>query len=262
MTNNPGRDSSPALRGGFTLIEVLVSSGIGVILLGVVLAVMGVGVDGYSRTMARVDANVEARTALRTIADDVAAIHLDESFGVRALPQGGGAGEIWFSTRKARAAQEPSQATGDLCFVYYYTAVTGPLETDRRPYSRKLYRRLVSSGEVMSKRKAGESLAMPQARPEAPADETIAFNVVKFLLEPMVRAEDGEEGRWIEDGPDPTHLRITLQVADNETAGLLTSVDDWDGETALSRRLLGPDPNTPTSNEHLRTFNLTVPIQP
>ena len=260
MKTEPSSISASVKRRGFTLTEVLVASAIGVILLGVVLSVMGVGTDGYSRTMARVDANVEARTALRTLADDVASARVDESFGLRRAEADRGLGEIWFSAFKPRSAQNAEKASGDLCFAYYYTAVTGPLESGRGPYSRKLYRRLVSSADVMSKLKAGESLDDPAPTPVSPEDEAIAFNVVQFLAEPLVRGEDGSELQWTEEGDDPTHLQVTLQVTDNETAGALTDQEDWEGGSTLSEQLLAPNSSTGAPNKRVRSFRMTIPF--
>lgn len=244
-------------RRGFTLTEVVVASALGVVLLGVILSVMGTGSDGYARTTARVDANVEARAALRTLADDVASFRFDESFGIRDASTTRALNEIWFSTRMPRSAQDLNRAAGDLCFVFYYTAVTQPLEGQRGPFSRKLYRRLVSSSEVMAALKRGEDLDGPTPSPTALADEAIAFNVVQFLAVPLLRNEEGREVPWRDDDPAPTHLRITLRVTDDETAGILSEQDDWLGTTALAKELLGSGEQ---ESGRIRTFRMTIPF--
>ena len=253
----PFDSDRPGHGRGFTLTEVVVASALGVLLLGVILSVMGTGSDGYARTTARVDANVEARAALRTLSDDVASFRFDDSFGTRDASTTRALNEIWFSTRMPRSAQDVNRSAGDLCFVYYYTAVTQPLEGQRGPFSRKLYRRLVSSSEVMATLKRGEDLDEPTPSPTALADEAIAFNVVQFLAEPRLRDEEGREVPWSDNDPAPTHLRITLRVTDDETAGILSERDDWLGTTALAKELLGSGEQ---ESDHLRTFRMTIPF--
>lgn len=256
---DPRRVHRPAVAAGFTLLEVIVSTGIGVVVLGIVLTVLQVGGDGYGQAVRRIDANVEARAALRTLADDLAVSRYDDNFGVRTPEGQWPSNEVWFLALQPRAAQEPSKASGDLCFVYYYTEVTQPLEGDRGPFTRKLYRRLVSSAEVMERLKQDEDFDMPSPDPRAVEDEAVAFNVVQFLAEPLIRTAGGEDQAWKKGEQAPDLVRITLRVTDNETAALMKDRGDWEGGSELVDRLLGSGEGE--SGKRLRTFQMTVPFE-
>jgi hypothetical protein len=233
--------------------------GVGTILLVVLLGVLAGGTDGYSAATGRIDANVEARAALTTFAADLSAVRysrdVEGSFDVE---QGDGlwpSSESWFFALRPRAAQERAKASGDLCFVHYYTAVTRELEGESGPYSRKLYRRLVSSADVMSMLREDSDLSAPAKDPERLEDEAVAFNVVQFLVEPKVQLEgSGEELEWtrdMEDGPD--FVDVVLRVTDDRTAVLFPGEEDWDGEGELARRFFGAGPEA-EEGQKVRTY--------
>lgn len=268
---------SASRRPGFTLIEILVSTGVGVILLGVVLSVMQVGGDGYGKTSRRIDTNVEARSALRIFYDDLTAAQFDDYFGSGSVSTGRWpTNEIWFTALMPRNAQEESKASGDLCFVYYYTAVTGPLdESGVGPFSRKLYRRFISSEDVMAVLKGEKTpaeaglpspLKEPSPEPEQrEQDEAVAFNVLQFLVEPLEVNDVGKRVAWTRTTPTdgqevddekPDLVKITLRVADNETAGQLTKASDWEAGGTLTDELLG---SAGEPGRRLRSFEMTIP---
>ena len=269
-------------RDGFTILEVLVSTGIGVLLLGIVLTIVQVGGEGYARTSRKIDTNVEARSALRTLVDDLSTTQFDEFFGTKgsALSRWP-SNELWFMALKSEDAQDASKATGDLCFIYYYTAVTRPLEGESGAFSRKLYRRLISSADVMSMLKGEEGTEMerkydfklpfspPDPDPVELEDEPVAFNVVQFLAEPLTINGAGQRVPWVEGAREelaggegseepellaPDLIRMTLQVTDEETAAILTEMEDWEPGSDLATRLLSDE----NGGGRLRTFQMTI----
>ena len=94
---------------------------------------MAAGGDGYGMANRRVNANVEARAALTTLTDDVAGVLFDDNFVMKRGDEAWPSDELSFLSLKPRGAQDSSKASGDLCFVHYYTAVTQPLEWARMP---------------------------------------------------------------------------------------------------------------------------------
>ncbi len=244
---------------GFTLTELIVAMGMAVTVMLVVVSVMAAGSDGYGMANRRVNANVEARAALTTLTDDVAGMLFDGNFVLKTGDGEWPSGELSFLALKPRSAQDGAKASGDLCFVHYYTAVTRQLEEDRGPFSRKLYRRLVSSADVMDALRNGKDFESPVVDPTRDEDEPVAFNVVQFELKPKSYHAGGLVKDWKKGEGQPDFLEVVLRVTDNETAGLLRNEDDWDGSGALARRLLGEGGEN-EDGKRLRSFSVTIPV--
>ena len=141
------------------------------------------------------------------------------------------------------------------------TAVTQEIEGESGAWSRKLYRRLVSSSEVMKLLREDEDFADPEADPERAEDEAVAYNVVQFLVEPKVLDdESGVESDWDRElGEGPDYVDVTLRVVDDRTAVLLPEEADWEGEGALARSLLGDGPDAP-EGKRVRTYRTRLPF--
>ena len=229
------------------------------ILLLVVASVLTAGGDGYGIASRRVAANVEARAALTTLTDDAGGLQFDDNFVVRSGSGTRESGELSFLALKPRSAQDSSQASGDLCFVHYYTAVTQPLEEDRGPFSRKLYRRLVSSAEVMTTLRDGKNFETPVADPGRIEDEPVAFNVVQFEVKAKVLQTGGKSKDWMKGDARPDYLDVTLKVTDNATAALMPTEDDWDGGGGIAERLLGST-GASEDGKRLRSFSVKIPL--
>lgn len=245
--------------GGFTLTELIIAMGMAVTVMLVVVSVMAAGSDGYGQANRRVIANVEARAALTAVADDVAGMLFDDNFVLKTGDGTWPSGELSFLTLKPRGAQDASKASGDLCFVHYYTAVTRQLEEERGPYSRKLYRRLVSSSEVMDALRDGKTFDTPVADPTRDEDEPVAFNVVQFSLRPKLLEAGGTAKDWRTGDRRPDFMEVLLRVTDNETAGLLRNETDWEGGSELARRLLGGG-GEDDEGQRVRSFTVTIPF--
>jgi prepilin-type N-terminal cleavage/methylation domain-containing protein len=256
---DPERARQDRSARGFTLAELMVSMSIGTIILLVVLSVVASGGDGYDTATRRVDANVEARSALTALADDSASLRVDGNLVLEDLNGAWAGSEISFLTLKPRSAQDSSEASGDLCFVHYYTAVTQQLEGNTGPFSRKLYRRLVSSGPVMKTLKDGGDFTSPNKDPKRREDEAIAFNVVQFLVKAMVELEDGTLEEWNRLDNEPDFLDVTLRVTDNKTAALLSAAGDWESGSGLAEQMLGSEAD-PESGKRLRTYHIVIPV--
>jgi type II secretory pathway pseudopilin PulG len=241
---------------GFTLLEVMVAAGIGTAVLLVMLATMVAGTKGYGAATRRIDALVEARAALGVISDDVATMipHGREAFGWAAEDER--FQEIWFLTRKPEDAQAPEQNQGDVCFVHYYTAVTADSFVAEVPVSRKLYRQFLSSGEIAE---SLQKAILPEPQADSGKGELIAFNVTKFVVQPLESGEDGSGMReWTSDEGIPDSLRIDFQVVDNDTAELFQNEEDWNLQSKLARKLVLEGESGASARGRDFEMNLTI----
>ena len=154
--------------------------------------------------------------------------------------------------------QDPDKAVGDVCFVHYFTAVTQDAPVDDAAYSRKLYRRLVSSGDIVED--AQERSPLPAAEADPDRAEAVAFNVTKFVAQPLTRPDgDGPMVDWgVGDGL-PTSLGIDFQVVDGDTAALMRSEEDWELSSKLAQTLVLGDGDDEESQKG-RNFQLNLEI--
>lgn len=238
MKNKPDRFVLAKSWRGFSLIEVLVSMTLSLMVILTVLAATGMTTRGYQGATRRIDTMVEARGALRILADDVSTIlgveanefdwdNSDENFH-----------EIWFKTLKPIDAQDQDEAVGDVCYVHYFTAVTPDSPVEGSAITRKLYRRFLDSSEVLESIRS-QTLPEPDADPEQA--EVVAFNVMGFQVSPRSRnSSSGDDGTR----EDLQQLGIELFVLDNETSARFQTSADWSYETQLAQNLLQSGENS------------------
>lgn len=242
---------------GFSLLEVLVSTVIGTAIILMMATAMRLGSDGFNEATRRVDSLVEARAALGVMADDVATMvgNGREDFGWQENDER--FHEVWFLTLKPIEAQDPERAVGDVCLVHYFTAVTQDAPVEDAAFSRKLYRRFVSSGDLLQRLSTGR-LSPPEADPSRA--EAVAFNVTRFVAQPLARTTSvGPLVEWEQDNGLPISLGIDFQVVDGDTAALLRNEEDWNLTSDLARTLVLEDTDTDESNKG-RDFQLNLEI--
>lgn len=242
---------------GFSLIEVLVAAGLGTAVILMMAMAMRLGADGFNEATRRIDALVEARAALGIMADDVSTMvgTGEEQFGWMKGEER--FHEIWFLTVKPLEAQDPEKAVGDICFVHYFTAVTPDAPVEGAAYSRKLYRRLVSSGDLLADIEAG---TLPEAIADSERAEAIAFNVTRFEAQPLARPSGpGALIDWVVGDGLPVSLGIDFQVVDGDTAALMRGEEDWELTTAISQTLILEDSEEGVSKRG-RDFQLNLEI--
>ncbi len=242
---------------GFSLIEVMVAAAVGTGIILMMAMTMRVGTDGFNEATRRIDALVEARAALGVMADDVATM-----VGTSGDEFGWSEGderfhEIYFLTLKPIDAQDPEKAVGDVCLVHYFTAVTPDAPVDEAAFSRKLYRRFFSSGDLLERISTGR-LERPSADPSRA--EAVAFNVTRFVAQPLAKG-GASTGliEWSEGNGLPVSLRIDFQVVDGDTAALMRNEEDWSLTTEVARTLVIPDDEEDESNRG-RDFQMNLEI--
>ena len=242
---------------GFTLLEVLVSAAIGTGVILMMAMTMRLGSDGFSEATRRIDAIVEARAAMGVLADDVSTIigNGDEAFGWAENSER--FHEVWFLTLKPIEAQDVNAAVGDVCFVHYFTAITLDSPVVDAGISRKLYRRFISSADMLEQLRSGGLL-----RPEADPDraEAVAFNVTRFVVQPLTGAERALPlVEWMPGAGLPDSLDVSFQVVDGETARTLRTQQDWELSTTLAQTLVLENEDA-TESLRGRDFNMNIEI--
>jgi prepilin-type N-terminal cleavage/methylation domain-containing protein len=239
----------PRPRGGFTLLELLVTMAIGSVLLLVAASLLGRAGDSYSQGSGSIGAEREARALLTQMGDDFgkAVWHRDT-----VLEAGG---EGWRRARTGFLALQPEDAqstegrSGDLCAVHYYVK---DIEVGSSTV-RCLMRGFRESGEVFPALKAGSLTPMFA---EQPTDEPVAFGVLAFEATPLVRDAAGQLAPWQSLDPadpfagPPQFLRIRLVVARRELIGKLATTRDWDSSP------LRGDPLKAADNRNLEVYEV------
>ncbi|MEM9080101.1 MAG: prepilin-type N-terminal cleavage/methylation domain-containing protein [Verrucomicrobiota bacterium] len=241
---------------GFTLVEVLVAMGVGTTVLLVMMTVMSMGTQGYQEATRRIDAMVEARSALSVLADDVSTLvgTSDDEFGWEEDDER--FHQIWFLTIKPEDAQDAENAIGDVCLVHYFTAVTPDAPIEDAVYSRKLYRRFWSSGEVIDRLFSGN---LPSMSPNPELAEAIAFNVTRFVAQPLMSSpQNGRMIEWSAGNGTPESLGLNLQVIDSDTAALFREESDWDLTGDLARQLIDDDDERESQRGRDFRVNLSI----
>jgi prepilin-type N-terminal cleavage/methylation domain-containing protein len=170
---------------GFTLVEMMVALGIGSLVLVLAVTSLGSVSSGYDRNTNGVAAEREARAVLTLAAEDLAKA---VAGGEPEFERDGGPwplDRMGFLGLQPDDAQTPEQRVGDLCGVVYYVRdlVIGGDTV------RCLPRGFRGSDETFATVESGtvETLYEPESR-----DEPVAFGVLSFEAEPLVRGESGE----------------------------------------------------------------------
>ncbi|MGB1128908.1 MAG: PilW family protein [Haloferula sp.] len=215
---------------GFTLVEMLVSMGAGMIVLVLAVTSLRSTGDGYTRSTSSMSAEREARAVLTIAAED-----LSKAVRGREMVFGGG-GEGWkkdelgFLCLQPEDAQSSSQWVGDLCAVVYYL---DELEIGRDSV-RCLMRGFRNSEETFDALRSDGVAGLYEPKS---VDEPVAFGVLAFEVEPLVRAGAGAWVEWTRaddaewQGPDAVRMRLV--VARRELMGKLRKEGDWDSSPLL-----------------------------
>lgn len=240
---------------GFTLLELLVSLAVGSLVILIILASLLRGSKDYKRIDERRHASLEARSALHAIANDLRSATWDSTSLFYQKSQATWPEDsVGFFLSKPRSSQSSQEAIGDMCYVYYYTAITA----DQRGVSRKLFRQFISSQKAFEllKNKSDPLLIPPTNNPEE--DEPIAFDIAGIRIEPFYYDSQKKAIAW-----SPTHtsppdyIDITLFITDKSTRIHLVTGDDWKADTPIGKKLLGT-PDKIHKNPHIRSFFIRI----
>lgn len=214
--------------GGFTLIELMVSTVIGSILLLAAASLLGSSGDNYERISGGVATEREARALITQLTSDLstATFHLDGVFetSTTSWPSD----RIGFLSLQPEEAQSDNGRIGDLCAVNYYLK---DLSINGKTV-RCLMRGFRESKDTFGA--LGNDSVSTLFAPQDTIDEPVAFGVVSFKVRPKSRDTSGKWIDWIpNDITAPEALDARLVVARRGLAARLKTTADWNESILL-----------------------------
>lgn len=234
-------------RAGFTLLELMVSMGLGaLVLLLAVGALRAVG-DGYGRGTDGVAAERESRAVLTQVAEDLSKAVGGREMVFEAAGDGWRRDRLGFFCLQPADAQRDEELVADLCAVIYYL---DDLEIGGDTV-RCLMRGFRGSRDTFEALRGGDEAGLFEPQP---ADEPVAFGVVSFEADPLLRSEAGGWSAWraAEDperaGPDAVRLRLV--VARRELVAKLRDTGAWDADPLLG------DPEKVGESDQLEAYEM------
>ncbi|MGE9271111.1 MAG: prepilin-type N-terminal cleavage/methylation domain-containing protein, partial [Verrucomicrobiales bacterium] len=182
-----------AANRGFTLVEMMVSMAMGsVVLVLAVVSLRSTG-DGYSRSTNGVSAEREARAGLTIATEDLAKAVSGQEMVFGGDEDGWPQDKLGFPCLQPEDAQTPDDLEGDLCAVVYYLK---DLQVGR-DWVRCLMRGFRDSRETYEAIRGLKVTSLYEAQE---VDEPVAFGVLSFAVEPLLRGVGGAWEDWSEEG--------------------------------------------------------------
>lgn len=281
-----------------TLVELLTALAVSSVILLALAQSLTTATDSWTSQNKNFSAQREARTCLRLLTDDLAALVALPSTQFTATPPPAGttppvrqrfiytaplgdyqSAELAFLRTAKGQGTKGKTARGDLQLVMYGLAITqdgGASSTQSLTQSQKLIRRIYTPEATWLRIRAHleqnlpliteadwEALrestpAVTTAAPEA-INEPMAYDVIRFTARPFDDLLNNTPP------PDPwpqdqvpDWLDITLRVTNRATAALLRSPEDWRGEGAFSLLLTNNTPLEYEDDREVRTFTLRL----
>ncbi|MEK7951139.1 PulJ/GspJ family protein [Luteolibacter soli] len=244
----------PSHRRGFTLLEVLLTMGIGSILLFVAVTMLSQAGNGYDRGSGSVAAEREARAVLTQMGEDFAKAEWHKDTILENDGEGWKRARLGFLSLQPDDAQSEDGRNGDLCAIHYYVK---DIKVGNATV-RCLMRGFRESGKVFPALAKGTFSTLFD---EQDIDEPVAFGVLSFSEEPLVRDESGKWQTWHQTAPTdgstsasssdhPQAVRLRLIIARRELLGKLSTTQDWDGSS------LRGDPKQASNNPNLESYEV------
>ena len=230
-------------RGGFSLVELLVTMAIGSVILFVAASLLSKAGDGYERGSGSVAAEREARALLHQIGSDLAKAEWHKDTQFKNNDSDWKQGDLGFLALQPDDAQSEEKRNADLCAVHYYLK---DIEVGGVTV-RCLMRGFRESGEVFEALKDGTPVALFKTEV---TDEPVAFGVLSFEAQPLERTANGRWEDWKEGGltQAPAAVRVRLVIARRELLGKLTTPEEWNSSPLRGK------PDQALNNPNLETY--------
>jgi type II secretory pathway pseudopilin PulG len=203
-----------ALRGAFTLVEMLVTTALTMLMILVLLSTLSSVAGNFQKVEARAGVFREARPALQMISSELqCAVSLDrvtppKDPSTPAWPTVqtglGGESSFGFLTHLPQAAQSPGDKS-DICLVGYFLAPAN--------HGKSLYRRLIPSNETFDRLAAGAPL-FKEGDMNVKDSEPVADNVLGMKVAFL-------DATFKDIGANPAraaYIELSLRVIDDRTA--------------------------------------------
>ena len=208
-------------RGGFTLVELLVTMAIGSVILFVSATLLARAGDGYERGSGSVAAEREARALLHQIGGDLSKAEWHKDTRLKNEGDDWKKADLGFFALQPEDAQTEAKRSADLCAIHYYIK---DIEVGGVTV-RALMRGFRESGEVFPALRTGSAESLFETET---TDEPVAFGVLSFEAQPLQRATSGQWEDWNGNvAKAPGAVRLRLVIARRELLGKLTTPADW-----------------------------------
>lgn len=241
---------------GFTLIELVVSMGIGMIILLLAVTSLNSASTGYGRNTDGISAEREARAVLTQIAEDLSKAVWHKDTVVEKGTEPRRRDKIGFLFLQPADAQTEAEHIGDLCATVYYVAdlATGGREV------RCLMRGFRGSEETFEAIRSDDVASLFDA---VESDEPISIGVLSFEVSPLERQEGGGWTDWIDqrttDSDDPfasapQGVKLRLVVARRELMAKLRASEDWDQSPLI------PKPDLDNESKQVEVYEILHPF--
>lgn len=213
---------------GFTLIELIVSMGVGsLLLMAAALLAKGFGND-FRRHHAGIGCEREGRACMGIFRSDIASgiYHDDISFPVAEDEQ---EEILGFLCLKPAEAQTAAGHTGDLCAVLYYLEYR---QIEGKPV-RCLIRGFRESKEVTIALLEGRMAGL--LRTKRNDDEPVGFGIRDFQIQALARNRTGVLVAWNPGDPGrPEVFEFGIHVAQSEFLARVRTEEDWERKDGKS----------------------------
>jgi prepilin-type N-terminal cleavage/methylation domain-containing protein len=289
-----GMERSGGGRGGFTLVEILVTLAVASVLMVALMQSFVTASESWGSHSKYATAQREARAALRLLADDLSsAVALPPGGAVAGLeaprpPQtqfllqaGGAPGEssrVAFFRMARRANHGLDAGRGELRLVLYGAVISDDglasgLDPEAR--SQKLARCEMTAEEtqrrLMLHRLQGRPLVLDQdwqllenpnilrSGLNEPTLSVLAHDLILFELRPMERVPEvaRRTGAWVDERMPPW-VEVNLRVTNRQTGRWLRTLADWRGQGELGVKLHNNTPEIYHDDPEVRTFSMRL----
>jgi prepilin-type N-terminal cleavage/methylation domain-containing protein len=274
---------------GFTLIELMVSTAIGSIILLVLMQSFDQASNSWIGQSRKFSSLREGRSGMRMLSDDFASLtalqrnsqvttgdDARERFILRAAADDYASASAAFlragkPARKLGNVQPPDG--GDLRLIMYLVALTSDAgaNTALSSVSQKLWRKEFSTADTYSRIQNHLLNATPlvktedwtafAADPAAFGADAVAYDVIRF---DVVAYQDLKAGSksvtpW-SSYLVPNDVELTLRTTSRSIASRLFTLQDWQGQGALATKLMGnpPTPKDYSDDAEARTDTLRM----
>lgn len=237
-------------RGGFSLVELMVSMAIGSVILVLAASLLGKSGEGYEQVGGHVAGEREARALISRLAADLSSAQFHKDGLFEKSPAAWPVDRIGFLSLQPAIAQTDAGRIGDLCAVHYYIKdlIMGGKTV------RCLMRGFRESHATFNALRHDAAGPLFEAQPAI--DEPVAFGVVSFEARPKIRDASGKWIDWVKnDTTGPEMLEVKLVVARRDLAGKLKSAADWEG--GGRGELLG-GASRADANKHLEVYEAAL----
>jgi prepilin-type N-terminal cleavage/methylation domain-containing protein len=217
---------------GFSLLELLVSTGIISIILILAASMLSRSSDSYSQVYANISSDREVRFAITQLTSDLssASFHRDSIF--EQSTEGWPKDRIGFLSLKSFDSQTAETFIGDGCAVNYYIK---DLKIGGKVV-RCLMRGFRESNDTFTELRSGNVTSLFQERENL--DEPMTFGVISFEARPKTKDDQGQWVDWVvNDTISPQAIEIKLVLVRREMMNKLNQSSDWDGTTAVGATL-------------------------